>query len=89
MSHSEQDLRSLRLAAKAGDHKAARALLKLYKWGRVALEISKGRPFTRRVQTAVNALTAGIGTSWEWQDEQGNWHNDLEWPPPSRRKSDA
>lgn len=77
-----RDLRALRQSAMSGDCSAAKVLLKLYGYGRVALEIRERRPFTNRVRKTVDLLTAGTGTDWEWRDEQGNIHNDLQQDPP-------
>ena len=61
----KHDLRPMRQAAMAGDHFAARALLRLYGFDEIAAEIKRNLPFSNRVRRQVLALTAGIDTEWE------------------------
>jgi hypothetical protein len=58
-------IRDLRLAAMAGNHGAAKALLRRHGKGELAAEIHPGKPFPPRVRKMVAALTAGTGTHWE------------------------
>jgi hypothetical protein len=92
MGKSNQDLRSLRQAAMAGDHSAARHLLRLYGHERLAREIKRNNlPFPPRVATMVGALTAGTGEGaqpgpWEvFNPRTGEIENDLQFPPVPRR----
>jgi hypothetical protein len=84
-----KNLRSMRQAAMAGNHSAARALLKLYGYDEIAAEIKRDRPFSNRVRRAVNVLTAGTGEAgtigkWEHVEADGSITNDLQSPPPRR-----
>ena len=88
MSKSKHDLRPMRQSARAGDHSAARALLKLYGFDEIAAEIKRGLPFSPRVRRQVAALTAGTGEGdqpgeWEWVNEKGQIENDLQYDPPA------
>ena len=83
----KRDLRSMRQAAMAGDHSAARALLKLYGHKDITAEIKAGKPWLPRVARMVRVLTAGTGAPgtigyWEFVDENGVIHNDLQHDPP-------
>lgn len=76
MGSSNRELRKMRQAARAGDHSAARALLKLYGFLQLAGEIKPGSPFTPRVAKMIRALSAGVGErdklgSWEVRGENG------------------
>ena len=77
MAKPKQDLRAMQIAARDGDHSAARALLKLYQFDEIAKEIKPGKPYSSRVRKAVDALTCAIGTEWE---------DLLVYPPPRRSK---
>ena len=57
----------------AGD--AARALLRLYGFGEIAAEIKAGKPYSNRVDNAINALTAGTDSHWEVVESDGS-HNE-------------
>lgn len=90
MRKSKHDLRRLRQAAMAGDHNAARALLRLYRYDTIANEIKSGKPFSNRVRRAVDMLTAGVGAGdqpgdWEFVNERGEIESLLHQPPPSPR----
>jgi hypothetical protein len=91
MRNSGRDLRKLRQAAMAGDHSAARALLKLYRYDEIAREIKPGHPFSNRVRRMVGVLTAGTGAGdepgpWEARNERtGEIESDILEDPPSRR----
>ena len=53
-----------------GDHSAARALLRLYRFNELAAEIKHDHlPFSPRVRRMVLALTAGTGEG----DQPGKW----------------
>ena len=87
MSKSKHDLRPMRQSARAGDHSAARALLKLYGFDEIAAEIKRGLPFSP-LRRPVAALTAGTGEGdqpgeWEWVNEKGQIENDLQYDPPA------
>jgi hypothetical protein len=69
MRKSKHDLRNLRQAAMAGNHSAAKALLKLHGRDQLAAEIKRGFPFSPRVRRMVDALTAGTGEG----DQLGSW----------------
>jgi hypothetical protein len=73
-------VRDLRLAAMAGDHSAARALLKLYGKGELAAEIERGKPWPPRVLRMVRALTAGTNTEFEVVELDGTITNILQDP---------
>jgi hypothetical protein len=80
-------LRKLRQGAMANDPAAAKALLKLYRRGRLALEIRPGRPFPNRVQRMIACLTAGTGLTdepahWEFRHPDGTITSDLLNDPP-------
>jgi hypothetical protein len=88
MGKSNQDLRSLRQAAMAGDHSAARALLKLYGHDRLVREIKRNSlPFPPRALTMIRALTAGTNSEWEVEQADGTFVNDLQFPPPPPRRA--
>jgi hypothetical protein len=94
MGKSNQDLRSLRQAAMAGDHSAARALLKLYGYDQIAAEIKRNLPFSPRVLKMIGALTAGTGEGeqpgpWEFVNESGEIESDLLHDPPLSRRARA
>ena len=78
MAKPKRDLRPMHRAAKAGDHDAARAVLKLYGFSEIAAEIKPGRPFSTRVRNAVNAISGSVDTEWE--------EDLLRDPPPWRSK---
>jgi hypothetical protein len=61
--------RDLCIAARDGDHAAARALLRRAGKGELCAEIHRGKPFSRRVKTMVLAVSAGTGT----RDQLGYW----------------
>jgi hypothetical protein len=91
MGKIKHNLRPMRQAARAGDHSAARALLKLYGFAEIAAEIKRGLPFSPRVHRQIRALTAGVGEGdkldeWERVNERGEIESLLlPDPPPSRR----
>ncbi len=90
MRKLKRDLRSLRQAAMTGDHNAARALLRLYRYDTIANEIKSGKPFSNRVRRAVDMLTAGAGAGdqpgdWEFINGRGEIESLLHHPPPSPR----
>jgi hypothetical protein len=92
MTKQQDDLRKLRQQAMAGDVRAAKALLKMYGYGVVALEIKQGRPFTNKVRKAIDMLTAGTGKTdepayWEYREADGSTTNDLQNDPPPRGKA--
>ena len=76
MAKPKPDLRPLHRAAYAGDHDAARAVLKLYGFGELAAEIKPGKPFSTRVRNAVGSISGSVDTEWE---------KDLLHDPPPRR----
>ena len=55
----------MRIAASDGDHNAAKALLRLYNFDEFARDIKPGKPYSRRVQKVIDALTGAVGTEWE------------------------
>jgi hypothetical protein len=79
MSKPKRDLRAMRIAARDGDHNAAKALLRLFNFDEFAREIKPGKPYSRRVQKAIDALTGAVGTEWE--------KDLLSDPPPRRSKA--
>jgi hypothetical protein len=90
MGKVKHSLRPMRQAARAGDHSAARALLKLYGFDELAAEIKRNLPFSNRVRRQLLALTAGTGegdqlTDWEYRDESGEIESLLLHDPPSPR----
>jgi hypothetical protein len=87
MSKSNRELRKMRQAAMAGDHSAARALLKLYGFLQLAAEVKPGFPFSPRVAKMVAALTAGTGEGdepgpWEHRNERGEIESIINRDPP-------
>jgi hypothetical protein len=79
---NKRDLRSMRQAAMAGDHSAARALLRLYQHDRLANEIKHNNlPFPPRALTMIRALCAGTNSEWEVEQADGTFVNDLQFPP--------
>jgi hypothetical protein len=77
------ELRQCCIAARAGDHDAAKQVLKLYGYNQLAREVKKGKPFSNRVRNAVNCLTAGCGSpDWEVVREDGSIENLLMGEPP-------
>ena len=95
MPKTKYDLRSmrqLRQAAMAGDHSAAKALLRLYGFGELAAQIKTKPPFVPpRCRRMISALTAGTGEGdepagpWEYRNERGEIENLLLTPPPPRK----
>ena len=65
MAKPKPDLRSMCLAARDGDHSAAKAVLRLYGFDALATEIKRGNPFAPKVARQIAALTSHIGTEWE------------------------
>jgi hypothetical protein len=59
----KRDLRAMQRAARDGDCSAARALLRLYGFDEIARQVNT--PYSNRVRTAIDALTAGVDTEWE------------------------
>jgi hypothetical protein len=87
MSKSNRELRKMRQAAMAGDHSAARALLKLYGFLQLAAEVKPGFPFSPRVAKMVAALRAGTGEGdepgpWEHRNERGEIESIINRDPP-------
>jgi hypothetical protein len=68
----------------AGDHAAARKVLKIWGYPQLAREVRDGKPFSNRVRRAVDCLTAGTGSHWE-VIEGGVIENLIMSPPPPRR----
>ena len=79
MSKPKRDLRAMRIAARDGDHNAAKALLRLFNFDEFAREITLGKPYSKRVRKAIDALTCAVGTEWE--------ELLLSEPPPRRSKA--
>ena len=79
MAKPKRDLRAMQIAARDGDHNAAKALLRLYNFDEFAREITPGKPYPTRVRKAIDALTGAIGTEWE----------ELLVPDPPRRRNKA
>ena len=78
------ELRACMIAALAGDHDAAKQVLKLYGYTQIAREIKKGKPFSNRVRRAVDCLCAGAGSeTWEVVLEDCAIENLLMQPPPA------
>jgi hypothetical protein len=82
----------MRQAAMAGDHSAARALLRLYGYDKIADELKRAKPFSNRVRRAVDMLTAGTGApgtvgEWEHVEADGTVTSILHRPPPPRGKA--
>lgn len=91
MGKLKRDLRPMRQAARAGDHSAARALLKLYGFDELAAEIKRNFPFSTRVWRQIRAMTAGVGKGdqldeWEYRNERGEIVSLLLPDPPSPRR---
>ena len=79
-----KEFRECCLAAQAGDHEAARQVLRTYGYSGIARQIVRGKPFSNRIQRAVGLLTAGIGSQWETRNPDGTYEVDLMDPPPKR-----
>jgi hypothetical protein len=84
------ELRACCIAALAGDHDAARQVLKLYGYPQLAREVKKGKPFSNRVRRAVDCVCVACGSlddgsspSWEIMREDGRIENLLMQPPPA------
>ena len=60
MAKPKRDLRSMCLAARDGDHSAAKAVLRLYGFDALAREIKRNFPFSNRVRRQIDALTCAI-----------------------------
>jgi hypothetical protein len=91
LTRAPKNLRSLRQAARAGDHSAARTLLRLYGFDELAAGVNRGLPFSPRVKRQVLALTAGTGTGdqpdeWEYRNERAEIVSLLLPDPPSPRR---
>ena len=77
--------------AMAGNHSAARALLRLYNHKQEAAEVKAGFPFNPRVRRMVDALTAGTSregeplSEWEVVNSKGEIENEALRDPPSPR----
>src|SRR6266566_2844613 len=89
-------LRDLCIAARDGDTAAIRALLRRYGRTELADEVRRGQPLSPRCQKMVRCLVAGTGTRdqlgpWEFMDENGMIHNDVQNgpPPPGSRSTRA
>jgi hypothetical protein len=78
MAKPKHDLRAMRQAARAGDHSAARALLKLYGFDEIAAEIKRGLPFSPRVHRQIRALTAE-NASAQTRSKAGSIGSKLRW----------
>lgn len=83
-------VRDLRIAAREGNHAAARELLRRDGLDALAAEIKTGRPLPPRVQRAIRAATAGTGSKielgpWEHVNERGEIENDLLDDVPTRK----
>ena len=79
MPKPKRELRAMRIAARYGDHNAAKALLRLFNFDEFAREITPGKPYSKRVRKAIDALTCAVGTEWE--------ELLLSEPPPRRSKA--
>jgi hypothetical protein len=96
MAKTRRTIRDLRIAARAGDHSAAKALLRRAHKDELIFEIHRGKPFTPRVRSWINCLTAGTGETdeprppWEYRNEHGEIENLLlpDMPSPDRFKDD-
>ena len=89
-----EDLRPLRQAAMAGDHSAARTLLRLYGDDQLAREIKRNFPFPPRVKKMIDVLTAGTGVGdelgpWEVREADGTIINEIQFPPSPPRRARA
>ena len=78
------ELRQCMIAAMAGDHEAAKQVLRIYGYSEIAREIRPGKPFSNRVRRAVACLTAGTGSDWEVTRPDGTIENLIMQPPPKR-----
>jgi hypothetical protein len=79
-----KEFRDCCLAAIAGEHEAARQVLRTYGYAGLARQIVRGKPLSNRIQRAVAVLTVGIGSEWEVRNADGTFDNDLMDPPPKR-----
>jgi hypothetical protein len=78
-----KELRECCIAALAGDHEAAKSILKLYRYTKLAREVQTGKPFSNRVRRAIDCLCAGTATEWEVTLPDGSIENLLMPPPPA------
>ena len=78
------ELRQCMVAAMAGDHEAAKQVLKIYGYAEIAREIRPGKPFSNRVRRCVDCITAGINSDWEIIRPDGSIENLIMQPPPPR-----
>ena len=78
------ELRQCMIAAMAGDHEAAKQVLRIYGYSEIAREIRPGKPFSNRVRRCVGSLTAGINSEWEITRPDGSIENLIMQPPPPR-----
>jgi hypothetical protein len=85
MSKNKASLHDLRRAARDGDRRAIAALLTANGYHDLVAELVKrgDQPLTPRLRRRVLALTAGTDSEWEWRDEHGVLHNDLQDEPPT------
>jgi len=79
-------IRDLRIAARDGDRAAMRTLLRRNGRAALASEIRRDRPIPPRVERAIAALTAGVGTRdtvsrWEFRNERGEIESLLQRDP--------
>ena len=79
-----KEFRECCLAAIAGDHEAARQVLRTYGYPGLARQIVRGKPFSNRIERAIGVLTAGIGSDWETRNANGTYEVDLMQAPPRR-----
>jgi hypothetical protein len=78
------ELRQCMIEAIAGDHEAARQVLRVFGYADLARQVVRGKPFSNRIERAVAVLTAGVGTEWETRNPDGTYECDLMEPPPKR-----
>ena len=63
LARPKRDLRAMRIAARDGDHNAAKALLRLFNFDEFAREITPGKPYSKRVRKAIDALHVPLALS--------------------------
>jgi hypothetical protein len=79
----DKEYRDCCLAVRNGDDtEAAKQILRLYGYKKLAGEVRKGKPFSAQVRQCLDALTAGVSTHWERPLSNGTFEEMLLQPPP-------
>jgi hypothetical protein len=78
----DKPFRDCCIAALDGNEAAAKQILRLYGYKKLAAEIRKGKPFSNQVRQCLDCLVPGIGSHWEVPLSNGTFELLLMREPP-------